>query len=306
MGFQPLLAPPFGNGRIPTEHWCFRFAKKLHLICRLREDFQDTPPDRLSISGHWLLFIMDYLSTHVVWLRIVEFFRYEKSCFEATGQRTTSFWRDTRAADPCVATKRKPRANVKEMVAGNKGYRNWAFRCAPEGNCCPLRPNHLLALKLWNKKWREAMILASLLDVPDEVTEEQMDYWTKSLENTELAEMLSANLWVKTKFAYAKSLEWIVGKKYLVHYTGLHLMGRLAMTDKKAIDEMFEPYFEVLTPLAKDPQLKHVFYRSFLLIARRSENLHRQCTAFAESLGGSESESAREVGRMILEELAAR
>ncbi len=167
-------------------------------------------------------------------------------------------------------------------------------------------PNHLLALKLWNKKWREAMILASLLDVPDEVTEEQMDYWTKSLENTELAEMLSANLWVKTKFAYAKSLEWIVGKKYLVHYTGLHLMGRLAMTDKKAIDEMFEPYFEVLTPLAKDPQLKHVFYRSFLLIARRSENLHRQCTAFAESLGRSESESARELGRMILEELAAR
>src|SRR5690554_1457298 len=41
------------------------------------------------------------------------------------------------------------------------------------------KPDHLLAFKLWNKQWRESMILATLLDVPFEVTEEQMDFWTK-------------------------------------------------------------------------------------------------------------------------------
>ncbi|MGC9353357.1 MAG: DNA alkylation repair protein, partial [Mariniphaga sp.] len=41
------------------------------------------------------------------------------------------------------------------------------------------KPDHLLALKLWNKHWRETMILATLLDAPEKVTEEQMDFWTK-------------------------------------------------------------------------------------------------------------------------------
>ena len=45
--------------------------------------------------------------------------------------------------------------------------------------------NHLLALNLWNKQWRETMILATLLDEPEKVTEEQMDFWTKSFENLE-------------------------------------------------------------------------------------------------------------------------
>jgi 3-methyladenine DNA glycosylase AlkD len=46
---------------------------------------------------------------------------------------------------------------------------------------CEYESNHLLALKLWNKQWRETMIMATLLDNPDEVTEEQMDFWTKNV-----------------------------------------------------------------------------------------------------------------------------
>ncbi len=99
--------------------------------------------------------------------------------------------------------------------------------------------DHLLALKLWNKQWRETMILATLIDDPEEVTEEQMDFWTKSFENIEIAEQASTNLWVKSKFAFVKALEWCRGKKHLVRFTGVHLIGRLAITDKKAIDEMF-------------------------------------------------------------------
>jgi len=67
--------------------------------------------------------------------------------------------------------------------------------------------DHLLALKLWNKQWRETMILSTLMDEPKLVTEEQMDFRTKSFENTEIAEQSSANLWVKTKYAFIKSLE---------------------------------------------------------------------------------------------------
>ncbi len=164
-------------------------------------------------------------------------------------------------------------------------------------------PNHLLALKLWNKQWRETMILAAMIDVPGEVTEEQMDYWTKSIETTEIAETLNTFLWVKTRFAFVKSLEWCRGKKHLVRFAGLHLMGRLAIAEKSAIDELFEPFFDVLSPLAKDPNLKLVFYRSFILLGMKSKSMNETAISFAESLKELDSEASNELSEMILTEL---
>ena len=163
--------------------------------------------------------------------------------------------------------------------------------------------SHVLALKLWNKQWRETMILAAMLDVPDEVTEEQMDYWTKSVETTEIAEILSTYLWVKTKFAFVKSLEWCLGKKHLVRFCGLHLMGRLALVEKSAIDELFEPFFDVLSPLSKDAKLKQIFYRSFILLGSKSKNMNERAISFAESLKELDSDDSRELAEMILPEL---
>lgn len=164
-------------------------------------------------------------------------------------------------------------------------------------------PDHLLALKLWNKQWRETMILAALLDEPAKVTEEQMDFWTKSFVNTEIAEIVSTHLWVKNKFAFIKALEWCRGKKFLVHFTGIHLMGRLAITEKKALDEMFEPFFGELPTLAKDPKLYTVIYRSVLALGRRSEFLNEQSAELAVQLQQSSSENAVKLGETLCEEL---
>ena len=164
-------------------------------------------------------------------------------------------------------------------------------------------PNHLLALKLWNKQWRETMILAAMLDVPELVTEEQMDYWTKSLETAEIAETLNTFLWVKTKFAFVKALEWCRGKKHLVRFTGLHLMGRLALVEKSAIDEFFDPFFDILSPLAKDPALKQVFYRSFILLGMKGKLMNEKAILFAENLKLIDSEDCRSLAELILTEL---
>lgn len=165
--------------------------------------------------------------------------------------------------------------------------------------------NHLLALKLWNKQWRETMILATLLDEPEKVSEEQMDFWTKSFENTEIAEQASTNLWVKSKFAYIKALEWCRGKKHLVHFTGIHLVGRLAITDKKAIDEMFEPFFEELPTLAKDSKLYTPLYRAVLAMGSRSKYLNRQTIELAKTFQMSNSENAVKLGEELFDELTA-
>lgn len=167
------------------------------------------------------------------------------------------------------------------------------------------RPNHLLALKLWNKKWRETMILATLLDEPGEVTEEQMDFWTKTIENAELAEQASANLWVKTKFAFTKALEWCRGKKHLVRFTGIHLAGRLAITEKNAIDEMFDPFFEEFLTLAKDAKLHMVLRRTIIALGSRSKTLYQETIELSKNLQLSDSETAIHFGESLYEELSA-
>jgi len=164
--------------------------------------------------------------------------------------------------------------------------------------------NHLLALKLWNKGWRETMILATLLEVPEEMTENQMDFWTKSTETTEIIEQAVANLFVHSKYAFVKAMEYCWGKKHLVRYAGLQLVGRLAMIDKKAINEMFEAFFEVMPPLAKDPQLAQVFYRSMVLVANRNVELRVSSKAFLEQLLESDDEQSRNVILLLLDDIA--
>ena len=163
---------------------------------------------------------------------------------------------------------------------------------------------HLLALKLWNKQWRETMILATLLDDPEMLTEEQMDYWTKSYETSEIAEQAVANLFANSKFAFIKALEYCCGKKHLVRYTGLHMVGRLAMVDKKAIDEMFEPFFKVLFSLIKDPELGQIFYRTMILMANRSEALRESCKEFLELVLKMEEEHPKKLATLLLEDIA--
>ena len=162
--------------------------------------------------------------------------------------------------------------------------------------------DHLLALKLWNKQWRETMILATILEDPKTLGEEQMDYWAKSLETVEMVEQAVANLFVYSQFAFAKTLEYCCGKKSWLHYSGLQLMGRLALVDKNAIDEMFDTFFEVLPPLAKDPALATVFYRSLILMAERNTNIEAKCVEFLKDFPDDESQSGK-TAKAILEYL---
>ncbi len=163
--------------------------------------------------------------------------------------------------------------------------------------------NHLLALKLWTKQWRETMILATLLEQPDEVTENQIDFWVRNFSSIELAEQAAMNLFTKTNFAYKKAFEYSIGKKLLVKIVGLLMIGRLALTDTDAPDEYFDHFFELMPPLSKDSQLATVFSRVFIQIGMRNLNLHELTMRHAEILKTIDSEVSRQHAELILTEL---
>ncbi|MCX6236776.1 MAG: DNA alkylation repair protein [Bacteroidia bacterium] len=165
------------------------------------------------------------------------------------------------------------------------------------------KKNHLLALKLWNKQWRETMILATLLEEPCEVTENQMDFWVKSFQSIEIAEQAAMNLFSKTSFAYQKAFEYCLGKKLLVKIVGLLMIGRLALTDSGAPEEQFDPFFELMPPLSKDPQLSIVFSRVYVQIGMRNLNLNETAISHAKILKTIDSKTAHENAEHILSEL---
>ena len=163
--------------------------------------------------------------------------------------------------------------------------------------------NHLLAFKLWNKQWRETMILATLLEEPNKVTSNQMDFWVKSFQTVEIAEQAVMNLLSKTCIAFDKAYEYCLGKKFLLKITGLLLIGRLALTDREAPDEAFDTFFELMPPLSKDTQLSTVFIRAFIQIGMRNSNLHELVVRHAQILRTIDSETAKHNADEILAHL---
>lgn len=156
------------------------------------------------------------------------------------------------------------------------------------------KPDHLLALKLWNKQWRETMIMATLLEIPGEITENQMDFWVRQIQHIEIAEQAAMNLFSLTPFAFEKAIEYCLSKKPLIKITGLLMMGRLALVDRSAGNERFEQFLELFPPLAKDPQLSLVFRRIFVQIAMRNPELYEIALRHARLLLTVDSAVARD------------
>src|SRR5690242_10984891 len=71
-----------------------------------------------------------------------------------------------------------------------------------------IKRNHALALELWQSGMHEARILASFIDDPKQVTEEQLEDWVKDFDSWDVCDQCCGVLFDKTPFAYRKAVEW--------------------------------------------------------------------------------------------------
>lgn len=73
--------------------------------------------------------------------------------------------------------------------------------------------DHGLALRLWDAGYRETMILATIVDDPECVTDEQMESWVLDLDYWEVCDQCCMNLFKKTPYAYQKAAMWCLRKE---------------------------------------------------------------------------------------------
>jgi 3-methyladenine DNA glycosylase AlkD len=167
--------------------------------------------------------------------------------------------------------------------------------------------SHELAQQLWSSGFHETRILASMVDNPEEVTEEQMESWVKDFDSWDVCDQCCMNLFDETRFAYQKAFEWSDREEEFVKRAGFVLMACLAVGDKKAADSQFEQFFPVIQREAGDDRnfVKKAVNWALRQIGKRNVALNRKAVAAAEEIQRLDSRTARWVASNAIRELTS-
>lgn len=165
--------------------------------------------------------------------------------------------------------------------------------------------DHDLAAELWVSGIHEARILATLIDIPVQVTESQMDGWAGEFDSWDICDQCCSNLFYRTQFAYKKASEWCVDEREFVKRAGFVMMAALAVKDKKAEDEEFDSFFASIKAGALDNRnfVKKAVNWALRQIGKRNQALNRKAIAAAEEIRKMDSPSARWIAADALREL---
>ena len=149
--------------------------------------------------------------------------------------------------------------------------------------------DHRLALALWRTGFAEAMILASLIDRPDEVTEAQMEDWVKDLNSWDVCDQVCLNLFGKTPLVWQKVLDWSGREEAFVKRAAFALIAGLAWHNKEAEDDDFIKLLPVIKVGATDEGnfVKKAVSWALRHIGKRNLNLNEVALKAAQGLRAS-------------------
>jgi 3-methyladenine DNA glycosylase AlkD len=165
--------------------------------------------------------------------------------------------------------------------------------------------DHQLALALWETGVAEAMILASMIDRPEEVSEAQMEAWVVDFDSWDVCDQVCMNLFEKTPLAWGKIREWAEREEEFVKRAAFALIACLAWHDKKADDEAFIELIPVIKAGATDGRnyVKKGVSWALRHIGKRNLALNKAAIHAAEALGEMDSRAARWVASDVIRDV---
>ncbi len=165
--------------------------------------------------------------------------------------------------------------------------------------------NHILALDLWRTGIHEARLLSVFVDDPKQVSELQMETWVRDFNSWDLCDQTCGNLFIKTPFAYQKSVRWTYRNEEFVKRAGFAMMAYLAVHDKKANNETLLGFFPHIEREAKDGRnyVKKAVNWALRQIGKRNTDLQSEAIELASRIKEQPFPSARWIGSDALREL---
>jgi 3-methyladenine DNA glycosylase AlkD len=180
--------------------------------------------------------------------------------------------------------------------------------------------DHDLAIGLWDTRVHEALLLATMVGDPKQVTEDLMEAWVLDIGSWDLCDLCMANLFDRTPYARDKASQWSEREEEYVKRAGFVLMATMAVHDKMASDQVFIDFLPMIEREAWDERnfvkkavnwaLRQIGKRNLVLNARAieaGERIHAQGTRPARWIA---SDALRELRddkvRQRLEDKAAK
>jgi 3-methyladenine DNA glycosylase AlkD len=167
--------------------------------------------------------------------------------------------------------------------------------------------DHALAQELWVSGVHEARILASMIDDPRLVTEDQMERWVADFDSWDVCDQCCGNLFDKTPFAYRKAVEWAGRDEEFVKRAGFALMAWLAFHDKRAPDEAFAAFLPVISRESGDARnfVKKAVNWALRHIGKRNAALNAMAIQTAQEIQSMGSKPGRWIASDALRELTS-
>jgi 3-methyladenine DNA glycosylase AlkD len=168
--------------------------------------------------------------------------------------------------------------------------------------------DHGLALELWKTGIAEARMVASMVDDPAELTEEQMEEWVKGINSWDVCDQVCMNLFEKNPLAWKKIVDWSEREEEFVKRAAFSLIACLAWHDKKADDDRF---VEMLPVILREPTDERNFVKKAVNwalrnIGKRNANLNRAAINTAKEMKRLDSKAARWAAADAVRELESR
>jgi 3-methyladenine DNA glycosylase AlkD len=168
-----------------------------------------------------------------------------------------------------------------------------------------IKTDHALAEKLWESGIHEGRLLATMIDDPKEVTEEQMERWVSSFDTWDVCDQCCGNLFDRTPYAYSKAVEWSQREEEFVKRAAFALMAWAAVHDKKAADSHFENFLPIIQRESNDDRnfVKKAVNWALRQIGKRNKTLNKQAIETAERIQKLDSKAAKWIASDALREL---
>ncbi len=165
--------------------------------------------------------------------------------------------------------------------------------------------DHRLARELWASGIHEARILAAMVDVPEQVTDTQMERWVGDFDSWDVCDQVCSNLFDKTQSAHRKAAQWSRRDEEFVKRAGFALMAALAVHDKTASDAAFLKFLPLIRRAATDDRnfVKKAVNWALRQVGKRNRALNRAAIAAAREIQRIDSRAARWIAADALREL---
>lgn len=168
-----------------------------------------------------------------------------------------------------------------------------------------IKKEHSLALQLWETDIHEARILASMIDDPEQVTQQQINSWVKDFNSWDLCDQVCGNLFDKTKFAVSCAKKFSKRKEEFVKRAGFVLMAESAVHNKNITDDTFMEFLPFIEQEAWDDRnfVKKAVNWALRQIGKRNKLLHKKAIETAKRISEQNYPSAKWIAKDALKEL---